>query len=140
MDNKFYLNYIHILYKWIKHFHNWYFMSIKDINIFFESILKFIYQLSYYIEIQEHHYVCTLIYFKRFLLTQSEKNPFLIFILSFIYTCKYWEESNFCIRYIYIVLDKIQKNLFDMEYEILEFDIPLLIHTNTYQYYYRLIY
>lgn len=138
MDNKFYINYIHILYKWIKHFHNWYYTSIKDINVFFESILKFLYQLSLYFEIKEYHYVCTLIYFKRFLLSQSEKNPFLIYVISFIYTCKFYEECNN--HYIYIVLDKIQKNLFDMEYEILQFDIPLIIHSDTYQYYYNLIF
>jgi len=139
MKKEFFINYIKIMYKWLKHIHLWYHTDIRDMDIFVNSILTFINDISVYIILEQEHFIITLIYFKRFLLIQSDKNPFIVFILSFIFCLKYWEENDYITHFVYLVLDKMKHELFKYEFELLLFNIPLNVDNDTYIFYQKLI-
>lgn len=139
MKKEFFINYVKIMYKWLKHMHLWYHMDIRDIDVFFNSILIFIHQISDFIQLEQQHFIITLIYFKRFLIIQTDKNPFIIFILSFIYCLKYWEENDYITHFVYVVLEKMKNELFKYEFELLLFNVSLNIDDITYDFYNKLI-
>lgn len=143
MNKSFYSKYINIIIKLTKNINTWYQntkLHNNDIIRISELIILFIYKISYFIEISDYHYIITLIYYKRFILSQSEKDPFIIFVISFIYCLKYWEEQEFYIKCVYDYLKEFKLNMFELEFEIVQFDIPLNIHINTYQTYYEHIF
>jgi hypothetical protein len=143
MDKTFYNKYINILIKLTRNINNWYLntkLHQKDIETFCELIILFLYKISLYIEIYDYHYIITLIYFKRFILSQSEKNPFIIFIISFIYCIKFWEEQDYYIQCIYDFLKEYQLNIFEYEFEIIQFSLSLHIDYDTYQQYYNFVF
>jgi len=157
INKTFYLNYVKIIYKWLKYMNNWYKMSIDDYSDYFENILIFLNDISQYIDLEKQHYIITLIYFKRILIYQNNflknmnfYNPFEIFVLSFIFCFKFWEETDYITHFIYKILDDMNiqlkykckynsKKYIKYEFHIISTNMKFIIDDTTYNFYDKLI-
>lgn len=152
MNKDFFIRYIYIINKWLIQVSKWYPYIQYNINVLSEKIIHFFYNTSEFFIYEKNHFVIIMIYFRRFLNYGFHDDPFIIFIMSFLFCIKFWEDNYYknkdVIKNIHLfetTYKNVSKNnlnlrmLFNLELKIIMSNVSLYITQNTFKLYESLL-